>query len=155
MLVDLINNITTDFLYFSFIEAIIFCYYFNKIGKCGKFVFADIVIIGFSNCLISQLFPPILYQLLMIITMGCYLYLFKSKGILYSLFLSMSAMIFILVVEMIMAIGYELIFGFSFTEISKFKIFITILPMKIVEALMIKGGGILMKAWYGEIEKRK
>lgn len=152
---DFISNIITDFLYFSFIEAIIFCYYFNKIGKCEKFVFIDVLVIGIINCLISQLFPPILYQVLMVVSMGCYMCTFKSKRILYSVFLAASAMLFIMIVEMAIAMSYELIFGFSFTEISKFKIFLTIIPMKIVEVLMIKGGEVLMKAWYGEIEKRK
>lgn len=152
---DWINNLTRDFLYFSFIEAIIFCYYFYKFGKCDRFKFYDFVIIGFTNCLISQIFPPMFYQLVMIVFMGCYIYMTKDKSIFKGMLLSLSAMIFVLIVEMIMAMFYETCFGINFIELSYIETFLAIIPMKILEILIInKGGVLLMKAWFGEIKKK-
>lgn len=151
---NLLVNIIVDFNMFSVMESAVFCLYFRRFGNCDKFTIEDILVIGFGNCIISQIIPPLIYQMIMIIWMGLYLKLFKNKKFVVGLWLSFSAMALILVIEMLSAMIYENCFNFNFMEIGKIKLFLTILPMKFIEILFILGGN-KMKAWYGEIEKKK
>lgn len=151
---ELLHKVVTDFVLFSFIEGCVFCACFKYYGNCRGFGFKEVVTISLVNCIVSQIIPPILYQVVMIVWMGCYLFLFKNKTILVGLYLSFVTMILMLVVEMIIAIFYEKVLHLNFMGFDRLSLFFTILPMKIVEILLIIGGS-RMKAWYGTIEKRK
>lgn len=151
---DLLTNIIEDFIFFSFLESIIFCLYFRKFGNCSKFTYKDIFIIGLVNCVVSQVIPPLLYQLIMAIWMGLYLKLNKNKTLLIGLYLSFSGMMLMLIVEMIMAMFYEYILHLNFMNFSILYLFLAIIPIKIIELLLIIGGD-RMKGWFGEIEKKK
>lgn len=151
---NLLFRMLSDYFMFSLIESKIFCFYYEKIGNCSKFKFWEVLIIGLVNCILSQTIPPILYQFVMTIWMGCYLYLFKNKNLTTGLLFSTSSMILMLVVEMAVAIFYLNIFKFDFLELNNIELFLTSIPIKILEMLLILGGDKL-KAWYGDIEKRK
>lgn len=151
---ELVHRIVSDFLLFSLGESLIFSFYFKRIGNCRGFGIVEVFIIGLVNCIISQLIPPTLYQFLAVIWMGCYLYLFKNKTILVGLYLSTCAIVLMLVIEMIMAMFYENVLNINFMNLKNIELFITIIPMKLIELILIYGGD-KMKMWYGSIEKRK
>lgn len=150
----LLVNIIVDFNMFSILESIIFCLYFRKFGNCEKFSIEDILVIGFGNCIISQVIPPLIYQLIVIIWMGLYLKFFKNKTLLNGLWLSLSVVIFILIIESFGAMIYDSIFNINMANNSKLSIFILIIPIKALEIILIIGGE-KMKIWWTEIEKRK
>lgn len=150
----MLGKIISDLLLFSILESFIFCLYFKKFGNCKEFKHYEIFIIGAVNCIISQVIPPLLYQLIMVIWMGFYLFLFKNKTLLVGLYLSAMSMLLLLTIEMLGAMAYEYILNINFMELDKIKLFITIIPMKLFEIFFILGGD-RMKAWYSEIEKRK
>lgn len=151
---NLLGNIIEDFIFFSFLESAIFYLWFRLIWNCGKFTLKDIVIVGFVNCIISQIIPPLIYQIIMTIWMGLYLRLFKNRTLINGLFISLSAMLILLVVEMCFAMFYESYFNLNFMSLNKMKLFIAIIPIKFFEILFIIGGH-KMKVWFSEIEKRK
>lgn len=151
---DLLINILIDFNMFSILESIIFCLYFRKFGNCEKFSIEDILVIGFGNCIISQVIPPLIYQMIIILWMGLYLKLFKNKTLLNGIWLSFSIMGLFLIIEMCFAMFYENCFNFDFVEVNKIKLFLAIIPMKLFEILTILGGS-KMKIWFSEIEKKK
>ncbi|MGL5764688.1 MAG: hypothetical protein ACRCX8_03495, partial [Sarcina sp.] len=58
---------------FNLIESIIFCKYFERVGRNKKVEWFNIVFISFVNYFISILFTPMLYQIVSILFMGIYL----------------------------------------------------------------------------------
>ena len=152
---ELLKSIVVDFTLFSLIESFIFCLFFEKIGECKKFRLIDVFIIGSINCLISQLIPPLFYQIFMIIFMGYYIFITKRKIIVKAIGISALSMIYILLIEMSIFPLYDILFSLDFSKSSSFVIFIALLPIRVIEILIILIGGKRMKAWAGEIVKRK
>ena len=150
----LLGSIITDFLLFSFWESAIFYLFFRRFGNCDKFTLKDITIVGFGNCIISQIIPPLIYQLVMIIWMGLYLKLFKNKTLFKGLYLSLFSMLFLLIVESVGMMIYDNILNINVISNSNLHIFILIIPIKLFEIILIEGG-VKMKAWWSEIEKKK
>ena len=154
---ELLKSIIIDFCLFSLIEGYIFCLFFEKIGGCKKFKWWQILILAFGNCIISQIFPPIIYQLLMILWMSVVLLIItKNQNNLKYAFYSM---IFILIVEMNICFLYEYIINIDFSKLTNFRLFIINIPLKIIEMVIIeiffkkilKKEEVSMKAWAGEV----
>lgn len=72
----MLREIITDFVLFSGIEGFLLCLFFERIGNCRKFKWYEWLILSIGNCLISQLFPPLLYQFICIIWI-CSFYIFQ------------------------------------------------------------------------------
>ena len=64
---ELFKSILMDFCLFSLIEGFIYCYFFTNIGNLNHFNLKEIIIISIGNCIISQIFPPLFYQFIMIL----------------------------------------------------------------------------------------
>ena len=74
---ELLKSIVVDFVLFSGIEGFIFCLFFEKIGGCRKFKWYEWLILSFGNCVISQMLPPTIYQVVCIIWMSIILNFIK------------------------------------------------------------------------------
>ena len=133
---ELLKDIIVDFCLFSLIEGYIFCLFFEKIGGCKKFKWYQVFILSMGNCFISQTFPPLLYQIVMIIWMYIYLKILnkKEKNI---LLYSAISMIILLIIEMIYNIALEVIIGLDGFIMNKFNLFLLILPIKLFEFILV------------------
>jgi len=140
---ELLKDIIIDFILFSGIEGFIFCLFFTKIFDCKKFKIYQWFLLAFGNCLISKIFPPIIYQLIMIIWMSILLYLFKFKNkLLYCFGASGLSLLMFLILEVIYSILLEKIMNFEslklfLTDFEMIKLFIFIIPLRIIEIINI------------------
>lgn len=164
MIISFINKCLVDFVLFSGIEGFISSLFFYIIGKHKKFRLKEIVLLSFGNCIISQIFPPIIYQTLIFIWMGFFLYLTKRTKFIQGLKLSFLVMFYTLICEMSIGMVYEFILNVKdFSSLSPVDNFITMIPIRIAEIFgvfvieYINKRRKLMesKFWYGEIDKRK
>lgn len=152
---EVVKDILMDFILFSLIEAFIFCLFFEKVGGCRKAEWVeDIIPLAITNCLYSQILPPLIYQFISMITMILILkfrhnmYLRKSFMI---VFLSITLM---LIIEMFYNIFIILFFDKDCFNINLFQLFLFIIPIKIIEIMILKKWGDKMKKfWLGEIKK--
>lgn len=133
----LIKDVVIDFCLFSLIEGFIFCLFFEKIGGCKKFKWYEIFILSIGNCIISQVFPPVVYQIIAIFYMSILLKVLKELKIIKSIRLVLISIILMMTIEMIFAIFYEVLFDIDFTKINTIKSFILSIPMKIIEIILI------------------
>ena len=151
---ELLKSIVVDFVLFSSIEGFIFCLFFEKIGKCRKFKWYEWLILSIGNCLISQLLPPLLYQVVCIIWMALFIHFSNEKNIFDTVKLSFKSVIFFLVCEMLFAMFYDFILELDFTNAKNIVVFIMTLPIRLVEIILIRRYKT-MKIWIGESKKRK
>ena len=145
---ELLKDIIVDFCLFSLIEGWVLAQFYEKICNCRKFKWWQIIILSFGNCIISQMFSPLLYQILMILWMGLFISVINQKN---KFLLSFLSMIFLLIIEMNYSYILSL-FNIMSERINYILLFIYILPMRLIEILIIKGG-VKMKAWIGSVEK--
>ena len=134
---ELVKDVAVDFCLFSLIEGFIYCYFFNVIGKLGKFKIKEILILSIGNCLISQIFPPLFYQIIMIIWMGFLLNKFKKIELINGIKFAFYVMIYQLIVEMIFAMFYEVVFRINFSIMEKFHLFLIMIPIRLIEVILI------------------
>lgn len=135
---ELVKDVVVDFCLFSLIEGFIYCYFFNVIGKLGKFKIKEILILSIGNCLISQIFPPVIYQVIMILWMGFVLNKFKNIKITNGIKIALSVMIYQLIIEMIIYGFYDFCFGIDLNITNKILLFIYMIPMRFFEIFIIK-----------------
>lgn len=126
-----------DFILFSLIEAIIYTQFFNLVCKCKKFNIKEILFIGLVNCLISTIIPPILFQVLMVVFMGCYIFLKKNKTMFKSLLFSLCGMTLLMVIEMSISIISLNLFSIDLMRASGLTLFIYMIPIRILELCVI------------------
>lgn len=62
----MLREIVTDFVLFSFVEGLLYAMFFNRVCKCKKFNLFEIIVMSIGNCVVSCLFPPLIYQIIMI-----------------------------------------------------------------------------------------
>lgn len=135
---ELLKNIITDFCLFSLIEGFIYCYFFHVFDKIRKFKLKEIIILSIGNCLISQIFPPIIYQIFMILWMSTFLNYVRKIKYKECLKMSFYVMIFQLVTEMPIAMIYEIILKLENSlNLNKINIFINTIPMRIIQIISI------------------
>lgn len=104
---EMIKDIIIDFVLFSGVEGFIFCLFFEKIGKCRKFKWYEWLILSVGNCLISKMFPPVLYQIIMIVWMTTFLYIGNRNSLFDRLKLSFQSLVFFLICEMLVSMLYD------------------------------------------------
>lgn len=151
---ELVKDVVVDFCLFSLIEGFIFCLFFEKIGGCKKFKWYEVLILSIGNCIISQVFPPVLYQIIILFYMSIAISAFDKKyNIRYYFKIVFLSIVFMLVVEMNFGIIFELIFKENFISISLFYSFLISLFLRILEIFFIFKGEKIMKIWWGEVRK--
>lgn len=151
---ELVKDVVVDFCLFSLIEGFIYCYFFNVVGKLEKFKIKEILILSIGNCLISQIFPPVIYQMIMILWMGILLSEIKKIKLINGIKFAFYVMIYQLIIEMIFAMFYEITFKISFNKVIPFNMFLFTIPIRIVQIyIIILIRRIKMKGWIGEVRK--
>ena len=149
----MLREIVTDFVLFSGIEGFIFCLFFEKVGECRKFKWYEWLILSIGNCLISQLLPPLLYQVVCIIWMALFIHFSNEKNIFDSVKLSFKSVIFFLVCEMLFAMFYDFILELDFTNAKNIVVFVMTLPIRLVEIILIRRYKT-MKIWIGGVVRK-
>ena len=152
---ELVKNVVVDFCLFSLIEGFIFCLFFEKIGGCKKFKWYEIFLLSLGNCIISQIFPPVVYQIIAIFYMIFYLKIFKKINIIRNIKIVSISMILMMIIEMTIAMLYEILFGINFVKIDIFESFLFSIPIKIIEIylILIFWRNNKMKMWFGQVRK--
>ena len=132
---ELLKDIIIDFCLFSLIEGWIYCLFFEKICRCKHFKWYQILILSFGNCIISQIFPPLIFQLFMALWMFLFLYVLNKnkRCFIYPLIF----IIIMLMIEMNGCLLYELFFNIDFSIINKYQAFIINIPLKFLEIILI------------------
>ena len=133
---ELLKDIIIDFCLFSLIEGWIYCLFFEKICGCNKFKWYQIIMLSFGNCIISQIFPPLIYQCFMILWMHLILNKinkFNIKNFKFGFFV----MIFQLITEMPIAFLYDTIFKFDFVYQNCIVLFLFMMPIRFLQYYII------------------
>lgn len=138
----MLREMVIDFVLFSGIEGFIFCLFFEKVGGCRKFKWYEWLILSICNCLISQLLPPTLYQLVCVLWMSIFLYIFSVKNIIKCMKLSALSVLCFFIYEVIYSI--MLLYGLSFDGLQRnlsckdlIELFIFMIPLRIIEIISI------------------
>lgn len=142
-MIELIKDVIVDFILFSGIEGLIFCLFFVKIGNCKKINFAKWFLFSFVNCIISKIFPPVIYQIIS----GLWIFIFlhfinDNKNISKCVKSSIFSICMFLVLEIPYSILLEYFFKFEsfrlfLTDYEQIKLFILIIPLRIFEIINI------------------
>ena len=149
----MLREMIIDFMLFSGIEGFIFCLFFEKVGGCRRFKWYEWLVLSMGNCLISQLLPPLLYQIVCIIWICSFLHISNNLSILNGLKLSFKSVVFFLIYEMVVSMLYELFLGIEFTNINDLKLFISMIPIRVIEVLFIRRWKT-MKIWMGSVVRK-
>ena len=138
----MLREMVIDFVLFSGIEGFIFCLFFEKVGECRKFKWYEWLILSIGNCLISQLLPPTLYQLVCVLWMSVFLYIFSVKNIIKCMKLSVLSVLYFFIYEVIYSI--MLLYGLRFDGLQRnlsckdlIELFIFMIPLRIIEIISI------------------
>lgn len=153
---EILKSVMTDYALFSLIDAYIFCLFFKKVGKCNNIKWYECMLLGLINSLVSLMGIPMVYQIFGIFYMGAFISLKKSQKIKDSLFISMSASIYMLIVEMMYTFLISVMFKIDVFTFENIERFLIIIPMRVIEIIILKRGErIIMKLkwWAGEVEK--
>lgn len=134
---ELVKDVVVDFCLFSLIEGFIYCYFFNVVGKLGKFKIKEILILSIGNCLISQIFPPVFYQIIMMLWMGILLNKFKKIKLIDGIKFGFYVMIYQLIIEMLFAMFYDIILNIDLFKITKLKLSINMFILRFIEIILI------------------
>ena len=67
---EMIKDIIVDFVLFSGVEGLLYAMFFNRVCKCKKFNVLEIILMSIGNCVMSCLFPSIIYQIFMMGWLG-------------------------------------------------------------------------------------
>lgn len=152
---NLFINIIIDFILFSGIEGFIFCLFFEKIGKCRRFKWYEWLILSIGNCLISQLFPPVIYQVICIAWMIVFMYLTSNMKITKIITLAISFMLMFYIIEILYCILIEntILYDILLSE-NVLKNFVILLPTKLLEILISWKGESIMKLVAGGVVRK-
>ena len=138
---ELLKSIVIDFVLFSGVEGFIFCLFFEKIGGCRKFKWYEWLVLSIGNCVISQVFPPTIYQIICVVYMSIIVKLLnKNKRLLDTIKYSIWSVMLAFVVEVIGSIIIEILFRYDrFSCIGTNNIFtyIAFIVLKIIELYII------------------
>lgn len=152
---NLFINIIIDFILFSGIEGFIFCLFFEKIGKCRRFKWYEWLILSIGNCLISQLFPPVIYQVICIAWMIIFMYLTSNMRITKIITLAVSFMFMFYIIEVLYSIFIETFVGKDLILLNnKLLVFVYLIPTKIIEIIISLKGEIIMKLVVGGVVRK-
>lgn len=152
----MIKVILVDFILFSLIEAYVFYLFFKIVGKCNRFKMIDVIIIGLVNSIITSVFPPLMFQLTSIIYLGIMISNKEKTNIWKSLFISISSLTYLMVLEIIYSLAMSIFFNIDTFEYNNLELFLLIIPIRVVEIYLLRRGEPIMKnlkMWIGEVEK--
>lgn len=153
----MLREIVTDFVLFSFVEGLLYAMFFNRVCKCKKFNLFEIIVMSIGNCVVSCLFSPLIYQIIMIGWMAFCLYIKNRTDRTTFQYVKYSFLVMIgqLIIEGIGMMFYEFILHIDFIEQSKFIVFCMMIPMRIIQLLsIIIIGGFNMKGWFGGVVRK-
>lgn len=153
----MLREMVIDFVLFSFVEGLLYAMFFNRVCKCKKFNVFEIIVMSIGNCVVSCLFPPIIYQIFMMGWMAFCLYLKNGTDRTTFQYVKCSFLVMFgqLIIEGIGMMFYEFILHINFIEQSKFIVFYMMIPMRIIQLLsIIVIGGFNMKGWFGGVVRK-
>lgn len=153
---EILKSVMTDYVLFSLIDSYIFCLFFKNMGKCSNIKWYECMMLGLVNSIVSTFGIPIIYQLVGILYMGIFISLKEKRNIKDSLFLSLSASVYILTVEATYSLFVNVVFNMDTSHFDDVKLFMMIIPMRIIEITILKRGDTIMKNmkwWFGDVEK--
>ena len=159
-MIEIIKNIAVDFVLFSGIEGLILLLFFNRVFDY-KFNFLHWLLLSSVNSVLTVIFPPIVRQWIAVLWISMFLYLFKEHKDKYlkCLFASICSMAMIIILEVL----YDLLLlkfvnfeAFNFlTDSENFKLFILIIPLRIIEVINILMIGVIrMKLLIGGVVRK-
>lgn len=158
MVREILGNTAVDWVLFSFIESLIFSGLYYYMGNLKKMKWHEIGIMGIMNALISQLFPAVVYQFIIVIWLVILLKnINKSEKLLRLIKIVVFSILYFFIIEMIFNILYVNLTDIKdFTDLNKFELFINTIPMRVVEIFIILlVRRTKMKIVYGAGVKRK
>lgn len=134
---ELVKDVVVDFCLFSLIEGFILCKFYERICKVNRFKINEIFVLSLINCLISTILPPLFYQITIILWIGVFLKIFKKIKYIIGVKYGLLSMIFVLITEMIYNFIIEVTISLDGFCMNDFKLFILIIPIKIIQILLI------------------
>lgn len=153
----MLREMIIDFVLFSFVEGLLYAMFFNRVCKCKKFNVFEIIVMSIGNCVVSCVFPPVIYQIVMMCWMAFCLHLKNETDRTTFQYVKYSFLVMVgqLIIEGIGMMFYEFILHIDFIEQSKFVVFCMMIPMRIIQLLsIIIIGGFNMKGWFGGVVRK-
>lgn len=153
----MLREIVTDFVLFNFVEGLLYAMFFNRVCKCKKFNLFEIIVMSIGNCVVSCLFSPLIYQIIMIGWMAFCLYLKNGTDRTTFRYVKYSFLVMLgqLITEMVFAMFYEFVLNIDLFDCSRLKLFVVIIPLRIVQLIIIiMIGGLNMKGWLGGVVRK-
>lgn len=123
-----------SFILFGIAELFILLLFYRLIGKVKEVKYWHIFILSPIFILSSIVTIPFGKQLLMILIMLIYLWVI-DKG--FNIKLVVLGFLYLLVIEMIICSILDLLFSFDFTQISIINKFLTMIPIRFIEIILI------------------
>ena len=157
---ELLKSIIVDFCLFGLFEGIVYYYFIIKIYNCHKNKLIPLLI-GILNSIITNIIPPILYHIIIILYLGIIIYYLKNKNekLIKCIYDGFLIILFISIIEMIISIIIEILFAIDLYKINTKFIIIYIFSIiaKLIEMFIIyhyeKWRVKIMKVFIGEVVK--
>lgn len=153
----MLREIVTDFVLFSFVEGLLYAMFFNRVCKCKKFNLFEIIVMSIGNCVVSCLFPPLIYQIIMIGWMAFCLHLKNGTDrttfqyVKYSFY----GLLYSLITEMLYVMFFEFILNTDLFNFTKVQTFAVMIPIRLLQfVVIIEWREIHMKSWLGGVVRK-
>jgi len=160
-MINLLKDIIVDFILFSGIEGIIFCLFYTKVYKCNKISFLKWFIFSIVNSIISKIFPPVIYQIIMTFWIFIFLYFInKNENITICIKSAILSMCIFVLLEIPYSVLLEYLFRFEslnlfLTNFEKLTLFVLIIPLRIFEIISIYIMEVIrMKVFIGGVVRK-
>ena len=153
----MLREMVIDFVLFSFVEGLLYAMFFNRVCKCKKFNVFEIIVMSIGNCVVSCLFPPIIYQIFMMDWMAFCLYLKNGTDRTTFQYIKYSFLVMFgqLITEMVFAMFYDFVLNIDFSKSSSLTVFTIMIPIRAIQFIIIyKLGGFNMKGWMGGVVRK-
>ena len=153
----MLREIVTDFVLFSFVEGLLYAMFFNTVCKCKKFNVFEIIVMSIGNCVVSCLFPPIIYQIFMMGWMAFCLHLKNGtdRTIFQYVKYSFYGLLYLLITEMLYAMFFEFILNIDLFNFTKVQTFVVMIPIRLLQfVVIIEWRKIHMKSWLGGVVRK-
>lgn len=153
----MLREIVTDFVLFSFVEGLLYAMFFNRVCKCKKFDVFEIIVMSIGNCVVFCLFPPIIYQIVMMCWMAFCLHLKNETDrttfqyVKYSFY----GLLYSLITEMLYAMFFEFILNIDLFNFTKIRTFVIMIPIRLLQfVVIIEWRKMHMKSWLGGVVRK-
>lgn len=153
----MLREIITDFVLFSFVEGLLYAMFFNRVCKCKKFNVFEVIVMSIGNCVVSCLFPPIIYQIFMMgwITFCLYLKNGTDRTTFQYVKYSFYGLLYSLITEMLYAMFFEFILNIDLFNFTKVQTFAIMIPIRLLQfVVIIEWRKIHMKSWLGGVVRK-